>query len=47
MHKLKDGMIGDDFRGSLFGESMDWGPVFCPSPSFYNSVTSKPEDGLG
>ena len=24
---------------------MDWGSVFCPSPNFYNSVTSKPEDG--
>ena len=34
------------FRGSPFEESMDWGPVFCPSPNFYNSVTSKPEDGL-
>ena len=34
------------FRGSPFGESMDWGPVFRPSPNFYNSVTSKPEDGL-
>ena len=34
------------FRGSPFGESMDWGSVFCPLPNFYNSVTSKPEDGL-
>ena len=34
------------FSGIPFGESMDWGPVFCPSPNFYNSVTSKPEDGL-
>ena len=34
------------FRGSPFGESMDWGSAFCPSPNFYNSVTSKPEDGL-
>ena len=34
------------FRGSPFGESMDWGSVFCPSPNFYNSVTSKPEDCL-
>ena len=24
------------FRGSPFGESMDWGSVFCPSPNFYN-----------
>ena len=23
---------------------MDWGSVFCPSPNFCNSVTSKPED---
>ena len=34
------------FRGSPFGESMGWGSVFCPSPNFYSSVTSKPEDGL-
>ena len=34
------------FRGSPFGESMGWGSEFCPSPNFYSSVTSKPEDGL-